>query len=239
MVDAAAGAWLTALCGHVRKIGGIQFARFYQAPALPHLAERLPAPTPAPSGRNAAEMPVRQGSWHQILGSMTEQGEAPSTLLAAALFHRPLGDAVAVLDVEKLTPLAVGRLIRTAAAEESVVLSSVVATSPSARHMCMLDFAVPPSTEGLELARETASSLRLNGMLVNSGRSYHFYGDRLLNTSKWRELLLRASLLAPIVDGRWITHQLLQGYAGLRVSPHPSLGSPPVVEMTTVERFTA
>jgi hypothetical protein len=75
-------------------------------------------------------------------------------------------------------------------------------------------------------------------MLVNSGRSYHFYGDRLLTTSKWREVLLRASLLAPIVDGRWITHQLLQGYAALQVSSHPALGSPPVVEMTTLERST-
>jgi hypothetical protein len=141
MVDAAAEAWLTPsadTCGTL--VVSSSRATIWRLRSLLSLSDCPHCASPVGPECGPRTRPD---------GHLRATSRAPQDLVpAAALLHRSMGDAVAVLEVQKLTPLAVGRLIRTAAAEESVVLSSVVAASPSARHVCMLDFAVPALDRG-------------------------------------------------------------------------------------------
>jgi hypothetical protein len=57
----------------------------------------------------------------------------------------------------------------------------------------------------------------------SSGRSFHGYGNRLLNQEEWVGLMGTLLLsnqkgMMPTVDPRWIGHRLLAGYSALRWS---------------------
>jgi hypothetical protein len=94
----------------------------------------------------------------------------------------------------------------------------------------MLDFRIRPSDENEELAIKVLARLGTPGTLVNSGNSYHFYGDRLLRGgAALSRFLGGASLFSPFVDQRWVAHQLIEGACALRVSPGKSFAAPPLV----------
>jgi hypothetical protein len=94
----------------------------------------------------------------------------------------------------------------------------------------MLDFRIRPSIENEQLAIDILHRLKRGGTLLNSGNSYHFYGNRLLRgDQELVKFLGRASLFSPFVDQRWIAHQLIEGACALRVSPGKSFKSPPKV----------
>ena len=61
-------------------------------------------------------------------------------------------------------------------------------------------------------------ALGIAGELSSTGRSCHSFGLESVSEREWRQFMARALLLAPITDERWIAHQLLTGYASLRVS---------------------
>lgn len=98
------------------------------------------------------------------------------------------------------------------------LLSQVRLVGGEVAHIPMLDFSVRSGASGLEVAAEAIHALGLKGTLFGSGRSYHFYGADVVNESTYRTLLARAQLLSPIVDARWISHQLIDGMFRLRVS---------------------
>lgn len=85
-------------------------------------------------------------------------------------------------------------------------------------HLPLLDLGVRVGEQGQRSAVEALEALGLRGLIFASGRSYHFYGSTpRRETELWR-LLGRAQLLSPIVDARWISHQLIDGHCGLRIS---------------------
>jgi hypothetical protein len=93
-----------------------------------------------------------------------------------------------------------------------------------------LDFHCPSSAPNLELVAEALRLLDIGaGFILESGKSYHFYGRRLITDSERISFLSRALLLAPIVDRSWIAHQLLEGACGLRISRRQPSGLPPTV----------
>lgn len=85
-------------------------------------------------------------------------------------------------------------------------------------HIPMLDFRCPTS------AANVGAILRMlrllgheHGVLAESGRSYHYYGVKLLSPSEWQEFMARALLFAPITDPRYIAHRLIDGECRLKV----------------------
>ena len=99
-----------------------------------------------------------------------------------------------------------------------IALTSQMATGAGLRHLPLLDFRVSPSPAHTEVVTEMLSILGRPGFLVNSGRSYHFYGADVMEPAEYWRFLGGAQLMAPFVDERWIAHQLISGKSALRVS---------------------
>ena len=57
-----------------------------------------------------------------------------------------------------------------------------------------------------------------HGVLLNSGKSFHYYGHTLLGQRQWREFLGRSLLLSELVDTRYIGHALINDECRLRLS---------------------
>lgn len=85
-------------------------------------------------------------------------------------------------------------------------------------HLPMLDLGTPEGDAGLAASVDALTELGARGAIFASGRSYHFVGDQLLSPREMLGFLARAQLLSPVVDSRWVTHQLIDGRCGLRIS---------------------
>ncbi len=155
-----------------------------------------------------------------ISGEALEDG-VPMAVLEAAQFHQDIelgSERVVVKDgglPEKLAKLAAtlnqGQVL--------VLISAMKLPNGRRMHLPMLDLSTKSTRRGGEATvRAALSALGVTGQLAESGRSFHFFGSRLLTEKQHREFLARALLFAPIVDDRWIAHQLISGYSSLRMS---------------------
>lgn len=97
------------------------------------------------------------------------------------------------------------------------VLGSEISDGSARLHLPLLDFSLQASPDHDQWILGTLRLLGIPGMLVNSGKSYHFYGSRLQTDSEWREFLGKALLFGGIVDRRWAAHQLIEGRSALRI----------------------
>lgn len=101
---------------------------------------------------------------------------------------------------------------------EALKAISKVKTTDGIFHIPLLDLDVPVDENGVEKIKEVALGLGINhAAVLNSGRSYHFWGLELLSEEEWRKFMYRALLLDRI-DRRWVGHRLIDGQANLRIS---------------------
>ena len=166
----------------------------------------------------------RQGVpfWEALLLQMMREGGTERLLSQAALHvsHRPR--LLRLLPGEAAST-ALWRVVNARSANKMVVLSSCV-TLPNGhiRYVPMMDFRIPASRASRRLVLASIRHFdEYGGYLFTSGRSYHYYGKRLLTRTGWLRFLGTALLLNPIVDSAWIGHQLVDGKCGLRISPKP------------------
>lgn len=97
-------------------------------------------------------------------------------------------------------------------------------------HLPMLDFHISISHKNTKMIMQICRQLGLNkGFILNSGNSYHFIGKQLITEDKLIDTLSRALLYGPIVDTRWIAHQLIERSCTLRIGEKNGL-VPYVVE---------
>ena len=85
-------------------------------------------------------------------------------------------------------------------------------------HIPMVDFRLGSGPANDELAMQLLQALGTPGYLVDSGRSYHFYGKVPVHRDDFWRFLGRAQLMSHYADQRWIGHQLISGKAALRIS---------------------
>jgi hypothetical protein len=99
------------------------------------------------------------------------------------------------------------------------VISKVSLAEGGSGHIPMMDFMCAPSAANLaaltRLFREIGQE---KGWLLESGRSYHYYGVELLTDEEWRVFLGKCLLMFGYVDDRYIGHQLVDGHCVLRLS---------------------
>ncbi|GEM_PF-6831048 len=101
---------------------------------------------------------------------------------------------------------------------EALSVTSRVRTLDGISHIPLLDMDLPIDEASPAEAEEVAHGLGVHhGAIVNSGKSYHFWGLNLLQESEWRSFMYRA-LLLDRVDSRWIGHRMIDGHASLRIS---------------------
>ncbi len=111
---------------------------------------------------------------------------------------------------------------------EALTVLSRVRTRQGYFHIPLLDMDLPINEAGPNDAEEAVRGLGIqHGAILNSGKSYHFWGLELLSEVEWKTFMYRA-LLLDRVDSRWIGHRLLDGHANLRISQ--KRGQVPIVE---------
>ena len=103
---------------------------------------------------------------------------------------------------------------------EVLALSSLCTLATGERaHLPLMDFRPAPSAAGLSMIQAACRALRLaHGVILTSGRSYHAYAYMALSPDAWWKLMIKAILLAPLVDVRYVAHRLLAGRAVLRIT---------------------
>jgi hypothetical protein len=156
-------------------------------------------------------------------------GPAPSTaLFHAALHHNPSLQGRQRIVRDEFTSEFLRNVAYSVGSNEMVaVLSRVQLSNGLTKHIPMLDFHIGTSVAAVDTAQAVLNTLGLHGFLLHSGKSYHFYGDTLIEEYELVPLLARASLFGPIVDRAWIAHQIIEGACALRISPRIHYGGPP------------
>jgi hypothetical protein len=109
--------------------------------------------------------------------------------------------------------------------KEALALYSICKNSAGGVwHIPMMDFRIDSRKElgQLHLLKECLRRLKqTDGVLLNSGKSYHFYGFRRLSEHEWMRFMTSCLLLEPLVDTRYIAHRILAGKASLRLTAAP------------------
>ncbi len=94
-------------------------------------------------------------------------------------------------------------------------------------HLPMLDMGLPVTVESVDTCVDAITALGGTGLLLQSGRSYHFIGNQPISGRDLTRFLAQAQLLSPIVNTRWASHQLLDGQCALRISTDLETTLPP------------
>ena len=143
----------------------------------------------------------------------------PAGLIEAAGFHRSMSDAASFTVLAKdVGPSLAGIQSRVAENQMATLSSRVQLVTGEEAHIPMLDFRAPTGVTGLDAVRRVSSRLGKPGVILNSGNSYHYYGLSVCPQQDLFKFLGSALLYTPIVDHRWIGHQLVEGRCALRVS---------------------
>ena len=99
------------------------------------------------------------------------------------------------------------------------VCSRCLLTTGAVAHIPMMDFRCKILGENLARIKLAVSSIAGEpGVLLTSGRSYHWYGYGLMEQEEWVTFLSTCLLYAPLVDARYIAHRLKERNAVLRIS---------------------
>lgn len=160
--------------------------------------------------------------WHALflVGENTPEG-VPTPILESALYHQdPADGEVIPLTVDDGTPERLADLAQGLRGRDSLALLSHV-TSPLGAELFlpMLDFSSKSSRPGsAATVRAAMDALDAPGTLFASARSYHFYGRELVTRDEQLAFWAKALLMTPIVDERWIAHQIRAQVGALRIS---------------------
>jgi hypothetical protein len=222
------------ICALLRELDNISHVNLFVPPPVPTIQTRLVGAQPALEivGR-ALQIRDQLGLpfWDAANLACFGAGVEATLVAKEALFHNGEGVRHLRLSAASITPDALKNLAAIESGLSILVWSSKVETGTGeAAHIPMLDFHCPQSAPNLELVTKVLCLLDIGpGFILESGKSYHFYGRKLITDSERILFLSRALLLAPIVDRAWIAHQLLEGACGLRISPRQPSGMPPRV----------
>jgi hypothetical protein len=225
------------ICALLRELDNISYVNVFVPPPVLPIQSRLEGDQPALDIVNRAlQMRNELGLpfWDAANLACFGTGAKAALVAKEALFHN--GDGVRYLRLASasVTPDELRNLALAESSHSILVWSSKVETNAGdTAHIPMLDFHCPESPPNLELVSKVLRLLDIGpGFILESGKSYHFYGRKLITDSERILFLSRALLLAPIVDRSWIAHQLLEGACGLRISGRVPSGKRPTVART-------
>jgi len=100
----------------------------------------------------------------------------------------------------------------------AIGLASKVKIEDEEKHIPMIDFGCDYRHLNAALNSNFNGKIKMPGMIVASGNSFHFYGFELLNQNKWVEFMELIKNI-PEVDKNWPDLQLKQGFSMLRITP--------------------
>jgi len=174
--------------------------------------------------------------WHAlfIAGELSAEG-VPSGILRSAMYHQDLdGHQTHELVTSDDTPAQLAAIAeqKASSGRDSIAMQSRV-TLPDGTdlYVPMLDFTSKATRPGsASTVRAAIEVLDFAGILCSSARSFHFYGHHLVTREQQLDFWARALLLTPIVDERWVAHQIRAQVGALRFSPNEHGVVPKVVD---------
>lgn len=147
-------------------------------------------------------------------------------LISDLLYHDPLDKNIVVLKREDIITQGLGKII--SSLKEGSVLSvlSEAGTEDmefrrSIAHIPLMDFSCRESPENLAKIESLLRTIgQEKGVILSSGRSYHYYGLKLMGQDEWLNFLGDCGL-SGLCDLRYILHRLKDQRGILRLSTCP------------------
>lgn len=193
----------------------------YRHPGL--LQSRL-ALTPDEEGIIAKAAILRESTsmpfWEAIMLSCFGEDRDYTRILQEAKFHQSHAGSMVPISRDEVLRGYFAQLIDEQPQGHGLSFSSQVKVDQGGlKQLPLLDFHCPECPENDRLVAEVCRHLFPDTTLVlSSGESYHGFGLALLEKHEFREFLTRSLLFAPVVDSRYVTHQLLEGKCALRLN---------------------
>ena len=223
----AAPAYRALILSHAR----IQSATLFQYDAPPSMQDRIEI-AQAESMLIERANRMRKGTgipfWEAIFATCAVEERCTESILEATFFHNGQGSPQYVFrdEIERGTMEAIAQ-----ATTRTVALGSKLNDAKGTLgHLNFLDFHCEVSAGNGLVVREVCRKVMPRGFLIlDSGGSYHACTATLLSSEE-RICALAMSLLAsPIVDARYVAHQLLQDSSSIRISRGGKCGKVPIV----------
>lgn len=213
-VGMSAGAIFGDLALAHRGVKGVRVRRYGDTPTVQsRITERasMRLVEAALAYRDNADVPF----WHSVMKTMERAGSITDELLTAAMYHQGPGRAK-VLSREMA---ADGYIRKLAALHEFVGMDSMLQFDDLEMHLPFMDFRISPSEEHTKIVVAVCKRLLPDGFVIlDSGRSYHASGVVVHSKEERVVFLGRSLLFAPIVDDRYVAHQIQQESSTLRIS---------------------
>ncbi|MEK7951412.1 primase 1D-like protein [Luteolibacter soli] len=158
--------------------------------------------------------------WEALLLSCFDESLDFSRLLGEARFHQSHRSSICRISRQEALG---GRLVEFSNNPPDgcnlSISSGIEVCGGALKHLPFLDFHCPESVRNDRLVSDVCIEIYRSPVIVmSSGESYHSIGLELLGEAELRGLLTRSLLYSPIVDARYVTHQLLEGACALRLS---------------------
>lgn len=166
--------------------------------------------------RGASGLPF----WDALMLSCFGEKRDFKRLLKEATFHQSHADSLLRLTREEILADRLDELMAEQSSDSNISFSSRIEwIGQEEKHLPLLDFHCPDGAENDGLVSAVSNELFYGTKLIfSSGESYHALGLDVLNERGLRDFLTRSLLFAPIVDARYVTHQLIEGACALRLS---------------------
>jgi hypothetical protein len=213
-----------AIADLVKEIPNIERVTFVAYRPAPGLDVRLNRATdPTVEIREEAELLREKYGipfWDSILAISMKRGEIPERYVQLAILHDQSPDeySIHMSRLEVVQDNIESKLERLPEGFVLAFSSKVVLEDGTQAHVPLMDFRCNPSPQNSSIVKKALAAMgERSGILAHSGRSYHFYGLRLLSEDAWRRFLAMGILFSPIVDARYIAHRLADGACRLRI----------------------
>lgn len=158
--------------------------------------------------------------WDCLLANINQGDIDTLRVLCEAVYHNDTPVRELAVDVLDLNETLLAKLRRQSPHDTIAVSSKIDINQDEVAHIPLLDFHIPCTPQNLDIVCEAMSAIiGAEVIILESGKSYHAYAVALLSELEWRQFLYRAVLLNPIVDTRYIAHQLTEGRCALRIVP--------------------
>jgi hypothetical protein len=158
--------------------------------------------------------------WEALMLSCFGETRDFTRLLQEAKFHQSHADSLLRISREDVLAGRLAELVDDQPAGNHLSFSSrIELVGEGTKQLPLLDFHCPESTSNDRLVSDVCSQLyRGTAFVFSSGESYHALGVQSVDEYGFRDFLTRSLLFAPIVDARYVAHQLLEGACALRLS---------------------
>lgn len=152
--------------------------------------------------------------WDSIMLTYFFKKETSDNILKAALRHN---SPIENIDTSSISDIK--RILKNDPFDNVAFNSRVILRNGEIRHIPLLDFHIPVTAESIIQIKKVLCLLGMNnGYIINSGESYHFIGNKLLNEDEFLNFLSKSLFFSPIIDRAWIAHQLIERSCSLRIS---------------------